>query len=524
MTVQEHTARESLDPKWVSVKDLARTAPLHWRVAAGLFAEAIKTHETGQVLDIWLRDTPEADVRVEASGSAHGHAVEFWGELLLATLSGRVDGPPLTSCQHVLEHQQIVQEYLDAMPKPVRAGWDVAQHLDTLLEQHPELRTLFGERHDPISTSEASFRDFLCDMVAFDDRVRPRLAVVETVLAEHAYPDWRARLRHSHLSGGDSLELESLEGAMLAGRYQLKRLIGTGLGGELYEARQIALERAVWVQVSRGSASSKANQREFVQAAARLASVTDSHVLDVFDVATHEGAPFVAAEYVDGVPLAEHIEACSVCMHDALEIGIQLCDALRAIHALPRVVGNLSPADFLVFRGTDGRLRVKLRSLGRLFRVGQTTTGPESARYEAPELTDGSAGPAADVYSVATIILELLVPHTPPDDPDAPDTLLALLRDCTSERPEDRHTATVLRTTLTEYWAALRQEHTPPVVNEESAPTERRDASDEDVASPTAVRDEAPSSAMSRPLGADRTIIMGLSVALVLAAAMLLLS
>jgi serine/threonine-protein kinase len=88
-------------------------------------------------------------------------------------------------------------------------------------------------------------------------------------------------------------------GRVLAGRYRVESLLGTGGMGEVYRAQDLTLERPVAIKMLRAEF---ANDQEFIrrfrQEATAVASLSNPHIVSVFDVGEDEGEHYIVMELV----------------------------------------------------------------------------------------------------------------------------------------------------------------------------------------------------------------------------------
>ncbi len=219
-----------------------------------------------------------------------------------------------------------------------------------------------------------------------------------------------------------------LVGAQLDGRYRIERLIGKGGMGRVYLAHHIVIEKAVAIKVLRAEvAADKGVAKRFVREARAASRVGHPNIVDVTDFGTtKEGLTYQVMEYLEGQTLTELMrESGIIPRHRALQIIAQIARALGAAHAKEVVHRDLKPDNiFLVSR--DGRDDfVKIVDFGiamvapredsneaRLTQAGTVFGTPE---YMSPEQASGRTDVdlRADIYSVGTILYEMLVGKVP---------------------------------------------------------------------------------------------------------------
>jgi serine/threonine protein kinase/predicted negative regulator of RcsB-dependent stress response len=267
---------------------------------------------------------------------------------------------------------------------------------------------------------------------------------VETVpLGPHDFPD--TPVTPKLLEEGSRMV-----GALLAGRYQIKRLCGEGGMGRVYEAEHVEIGKRVAVKVLHPAYSRTPDLVERFRREARAASrIEHPNVVNVTDFGTtDDGALFFVMEYIEGIELGllVHREGPLPPVR-ALRIAEQMCEALQAAHDVGVIHRDLKPENILLLglganrtppkgQVTPGaELRqpsdfVKVLDFGiakssaleenpkngkRLTRPGVAMGTPE---YMAPEQAAGhSAEARSDIYAVGSIMYEMLS-GLPPYDGD----------------------------------------------------------------------------------------------------------
>ena len=154
-------------------------------------------------------------------------------------------------------------------------------------------------------------------------------------------------------------------GALLAGRYQIKRLRGEGGMGRVYEAEHIEIGKRVAVKVLHPAYSRTPDLVERFRREARAASrIEHPNVVNVTDFGTtSDGSLFFVMEYIEGIELGLfiHREGPLAFSH-ALRVTEQMCAALQAAHdaGVVHLVVTLKVEDQDV-TGADPGVRIEAR-------------------------------------------------------------------------------------------------------------------------------------------------------------------
>jgi eukaryotic-like serine/threonine-protein kinase len=211
------------------------------------------------------------------------------------------------------------------------------------------------------------------------------------------------------------------EGQLIAGRYRLISRLGSGAMGVVWQAQDERLHRTVAIkQLLLPSGMGQIEADEANRRALREGRITarlhHPHSIAVYDVAEHEGRPYLIMEYMRSSSLAAVLSMHGVLLPDKVaRIGSQIGSALAAAHAAGIVHRDIKPGNVLL--GDDGM--VKITDFGISHAVGDVTvtaTGilAGTPAYLAPEVAQGgSADFPSDVFSLGSTLYTALE-GTPP--------------------------------------------------------------------------------------------------------------
>ncbi|HEX5403828.1 MAG TPA: protein kinase [Pseudonocardiaceae bacterium] len=207
---------------------------------------------------------------------------------------------------------------------------------------------------------------------------------------------------------------------LIAGRYRLTERVGSGAMGVVWRARDERLERIVAVKqllLQPGLSAERAEEaRQRAMREARIAArLQHVNVVIVYDVAEHEGQPWLIMEYVPSRSLATALRDGPLGPHQVISIGAQAAAGLAAAHAAGVVHRDVKPGNVLL--GDDGIVKIADFGISRAVDdVVLTATGLLSGTpaYLAPEVAKG-ASPASpsDVFALGAT-LYAAVEGTPP--------------------------------------------------------------------------------------------------------------
>ena len=205
---------------------------------------------------------------------------------------------------------------------------------------------------------------------------------------------------------------------VIADRYELEELVGTGGMSSVYKARDRLLERNVALKVLHPQYSDDAEYVErFRREARSVAQLSHPHIVTVIDWGEDGGQQFIVIEFVDGENLKQLIGRIGpLPVRRAVELALEIADALAFAHDHGLVHRDVKPQNVLLT--PDGDAKVTdfgiARSLDVERGVTQTGTVLGTSNYLSPEQASGQpVTPATDVYSLGVVLYELLTGDVP---------------------------------------------------------------------------------------------------------------
>lgn len=208
------------------------------------------------------------------------------------------------------------------------------------------------------------------------------------------------------------------EDELVGAHYRLETLIAAGATGEVWRAVDDRDDRVVAVKVLNTELSASEEFRARFESEARtLAGLDTPSVATVHHHGSEETAEglryFLVMELVDGRSLADVLANGPLPSGEVARIIAGAAEGLQAAHEAGIVHGGIKPADILLTRDGD----VKLKDFGAAREVG-----PGAVGYTAPErFNDSDPTPAADIYALGAVAYECLTGATPfaSDDEEA---------------------------------------------------------------------------------------------------------
>lgn len=275
-----------------------------------------------------------------------------------------------------------------------------------------------------------------------------------------------------------SLPVSIGRGSVLAGKYQVERVLGVGGMGVVVSARHLQLAQKVALKFLLPEVAKDAETVErFLREAQAASRIRNEHVARVIDVGTlpEVGAPYMVMELLEGRDLAGVLadRGGPLPAVQAVDYILQGMEAIAEAHAIGIVHRDLKPANLFLTHRADGSPLVKVLDFGLSKEVtlqkGQraltktSTSGMGSPLYMAPEQVRSAKTVSypADVWSLGVTLYELLTNETPfhgegigallasvvADEPrslrairpDVPEQLEAVIMKCLVKDPAGRH-------------------------------------------------------------------------------------
>lgn len=209
---------------------------------------------------------------------------------------------------------------------------------------------------------------------------------------------------------------------LLDDRYRLGPVLGRGGMATVYAGTDTKLRRPVAVKLFHPGAEE--NTRARLETEARLlGGLSHPGLLKVFDVSVVDDQPYLVLQLVDGRTLRQLINDGPLRPAVVARLGSRLAETLAYIHSRQIVHRDIKPSNVLLDSSGTGYLAdfgiAALIGSARLTRTGHCVG---TAAYLAPEQVSGAGPhPAADIYSLALVLLECLTgrPEFPGSDVEA---------------------------------------------------------------------------------------------------------
>lgn len=215
------------------------------------------------------------------------------------------------------------------------------------------------------------------------------------------------------------------------GPFRLERPLGRGGFGEVWCATHERLGRRVALKLLRPDRLEERSLRRFEAERESLRLLAHPNVAKIYDAGTtDDGAPYIAMEFIEGVPLTHYCDRLRLSLNERLALFATVCDAVHYVHLQGIIHRDLSPDNILVALSGPEEGQPKIidfgiaRAAGAGLRLSEETIGEGLGHvvgklmYMSPEQAEAGPGGVdarTDIYALGVILYELLAGALPID-------------------------------------------------------------------------------------------------------------
>ncbi len=210
---------------------------------------------------------------------------------------------------------------------------------------------------------------------------------------------------------------------MSLGPYQVVGTLGAGGMGQVYRAHDPRLHRDVAIKVLQEPVIDEDTWARFRREARAASALNHPHICAVYDIGEADGRPFLVMELLEGQTLQDMLREGPLDPSPAIQIAVQIADALEAAHAKGVIHRDIKPGNIMIV----GRKHVKVLDFGLAKQSnphtdpttmieGLTRTGliMGTPLYLAPEVLQGQpADQQTDLWSFGVVIYQMLSGRLP---------------------------------------------------------------------------------------------------------------
>jgi serine/threonine protein kinase len=273
------------------------------------------------------------------------------------------------------------------------------------------------------------------------------------------------------------------------GPYEIQSPLGAGGMGEVYRARDTRLDRTVAIKILPAHLAGHPDAcSRFEREARTISSLNHPNICTLHDIGSQDGTTYLVMEYVDGETLEARLRKGPLSLKQALECGMEICDALEKAHRAGIVHRDLKPGNVMLTASGAKLLDFGLAKpvvLGVQAASGKGTLTPSTPtmnlsmltatpaaltqqgtivgtfQYMAPEVLQGQeANPRSDIFSFGCVLYEMVTGRRAFDgktqlsvmtailekelepmanvQPTSPAALDYTVRTCLEKNPDDR--------------------------------------------------------------------------------------
>ncbi len=218
--------------------------------------------------------------------------------------------------------------------------------------------------------------------------------------------------------------------------YKLQRLLGQGGSGAVFLAEDHRLKRSVAIKILPSLSGQSATARRFQKEARAASAVVHQNVAHIYEFDVYDGVHYLVMEYVAGKTLRQRLNDGGIAPLLAVEIALQIAQALRAAHKKDIFHRDIKPENLILTdenqvkvldfgmaklgARSGAELDSELRSIPGLILGTTAYMSPEQIRADE---VDGKA----DLWSLGVIFYEMLTGGRPFQGKTASDVQAAVL-------------------------------------------------------------------------------------------------
>ena len=235
-----------------------------------------------------------------------------------------------------------------------------------------------------------------------------------------------------------------LQSGTTLGPYEILSPLGAGGMGEVYKARDTRLDRTVAIKVLPEHVASDPDLKQrFEREAKTISSLNHPHICTLHDIGSQDGIDFLVMEYLEGDTLAQRLEKGALPLDQALQVAIEIADALDKAHRQGITHRDLKPGNIMLTKAGAKLLDFGLAKLkpghdapvgvsAATVSAGLTSEGAilGTLQYMAPEQLEGKEADArTDIFAFGILLYEMLAGVHPFQRISQSGTIAAILRD-----------------------------------------------------------------------------------------------
>ncbi|HEU4768459.1 MAG TPA: protein kinase [Pyrinomonadaceae bacterium] len=282
---------------------------------------------------------------------------------------------------------------------------------------------------------------FLSQVCSGDEDLRSEVeSLIESHEKEGSFIDEPAYFAAAKMLVNEPSELPS---GFSIGNYEILSFISRGGMGEVYLAQDKRLNRKVALKLLPDTFT-KDNDRlqRFEQEARAASALNHPNIITIYEIFQTDATHVIATEYVEGETLRQRLSRSSFSLNEALNIAIQIADALAAAHKAGIIHRDIKPENVML--RPDGYVKILDFGLAKLSEHVNAAVSAEAptmqvrtgsgfvlgtAGYMSPEQARGlPVDPRSDIFSLGAVMYEMIAGRKPFEGETPSDTMAAILK------------------------------------------------------------------------------------------------
>ena len=282
---------------------------------------------------------------------------------------------------------------------------------------------------------------FISQACSGDDDLRSE---VESLIASHersgSFIDEPAFAAAASFLVDEDWELKP---GQTVGSFEIISFISRGGMGEVYLAEDKRLGRKVALKLLPAAFTKNDDRlRRFEQEARAASALNHPNIITIFEISQVGPSHVIATEFVEGETLRMRVNRAPVSISEALDIAVQVADALAAAHKAGIIHRDIKPENIML--RPDGYVKLLDFGLAKLSEQASPAVAAEAptiqvrtgsgivigtAGYMSPEQARGlGVDNRSDIFSLGAVIYEMLARRKPFEGDTPSDTLAAILK------------------------------------------------------------------------------------------------
>lgn len=204
-------------------------------------------------------------------------------------------------------------------------------------------------------------------------------------------------------------------GMLISERYEIIDKVGSGGMADVYNAKDLRLNRNVAIKILKQEYSNDAKfVAKFRAEAQSVAGLSHPNIVNVYDVGEDDNLYYIVMELVEGITLKKFIERKGrLEINEAIGIGIQIAQGIEAAHKSHIIHRDIKPQNIIISK--EGKVKVTDFGIAKAATSNTITSNAMgSVHYISPEQARGGySDEKSDIYSLGVTIYEMLSGRVP---------------------------------------------------------------------------------------------------------------